>query len=50
MYLAVKSRAKNTADGVFLALVQDGEQWVNYLDRSSESVQELMKLTRNISN
>jgi hypothetical protein len=26
---------------------QDGEQWVNYLDRYSLEVQELMKLTRN---
>ena len=26
---------------------QDGEQWVNYLDKYSESVQELMNLTRN---
>jgi len=26
---------------------QDGKQWINYLDRPSESVQELMKLTRN---
>jgi hypothetical protein len=25
----------------------DGEQWVNYLEQYSESVQELMKLTRN---
>jgi hypothetical protein len=25
----------------------DGEQWVNYLDQYSETVQELMKLTRN---
>jgi hypothetical protein len=25
----------------------DGEQWVNYLDKYSESVQWLMKLTRN---
>ena len=29
------------------ALAQDGEQWVNYLDKYSESVQWLMKLTRN---
>jgi hypothetical protein len=29
------------------ALAQDGEQWVNYLDKYSESVQELMNLTRN---
>ena len=29
------------------ALAQDGEQWVNYLEQYSESVQELMKLTRN---
>jgi hypothetical protein len=26
---------------------QDGEKWVNYLEQYSESVQELMKLTRN---
>jgi hypothetical protein len=26
---------------------QDGKQWINYLERHSESVQELMKLTRN---
>ena len=26
---------------------QDGEQWVNYLDQQSESVRELMELTRN---
>jgi len=26
---------------------QDGEQWSNYLDRHSESIQELMKLTPN---
>jgi hypothetical protein len=26
---------------------QDGEQWSIYFDRPSESVQELMKLTRN---
>ncbi|MEG4301758.1 IS4 family transposase [Microcoleus sp. D3_18a_C4] len=26
---------------------KDGEQWINYLDRHSESIQELMKLTRN---
>jgi hypothetical protein len=29
------------------ALAQDGEQSVNYLDKYSESVQELMNLTRN---
>jgi len=29
------------------ALAQDGEPSVNYLDKSSESVQELMNLTRN---
>ena len=29
------------------ALAQDGEQWGNYLDKYSESVQELMNLTRN---
>ncbi len=29
------------------ALAQDGEQWVNYLDKYSESVQDLMNLTRN---
>jgi hypothetical protein len=29
------------------ALAQDGEQRVNYLDKYSESVQELMNLTRN---
>ncbi len=29
------------------ALAQDGEQWVNYWDKYSESVQELMNLTRN---
>jgi hypothetical protein len=27
------------------ALAQDGEQWMNYLDKYSESVQWLMKLT-----
>lgn len=26
---------------------QDGEQWINYLDRHSESIEELMKLTPN---
>lgn len=26
---------------------QDAEQWVNYLDRHSESVKELISLTRN---
>jgi hypothetical protein len=26
---------------------QDGEQWVNYLDRHSEFVKELISLTRN---
>lgn len=26
---------------------QDGEEWSSYFDRHSESVQELMKLTRN---
>ncbi len=26
---------------------QDGEQWINYLDRHSEAIQELMKLTPN---
>ncbi|WP_333431797.1 hypothetical protein [Microcoleus sp. MON2_D5] len=26
---------------------KDGEQWVNYLDRHSLEIQELMKLTRN---
>ena len=26
---------------------QDGEQWVNYLERDSLEIQELMKLTRN---
>jgi hypothetical protein len=31
------------------ALAQEGEQWVNYLDKYSESVQELMNLTRNKS-
>ena len=29
------------------ALAQDGEQLVNYLDKYSESVQSLMKLTGN---
>ena len=29
------------------ALAQDGEQWVNYLNKYSESVQDLMNLTRN---
>jgi hypothetical protein len=29
------------------ALAQDGEQWVNYLDKYFESVQYLMNLTRN---
>ena len=29
------------------ALAQDGEQWVNNLDKYSESVQELMNFTRN---
>jgi hypothetical protein len=29
------------------AFAQDGEQSVNYLDKYSESVQELMNLTRN---
>jgi hypothetical protein len=29
------------------ALAQDGEQGVNYLDKYSESVQELINLTRN---
>jgi hypothetical protein len=29
------------------ALAQDGEQWVNYLYKYSESVQDLMTLTRN---
>jgi len=47
MYLAAQNPAKNTADGVPLALAPDGEQWVNYLDKYSESVQWLMKLTRN---
>ena len=28
-------------------LGQDGEQWVNYLDKHSESVRELISLTRN---
>jgi hypothetical protein len=45
MYLALKNQAKNTADGVHEALAQDGEQWMNYLDKYSESVQWLMKLT-----
>ena len=26
---------------------QDGEQWVNYVDQHSESVRELISLTRN---
>ncbi len=47
MYLAARNREKNTVDGVHLALAQDGEQWLDYLDRHSESVQELMKLTPN---
>ena len=29
------------------ALAQDGEHWVNYWDKYSESIQELMNLTRN---
>ena len=29
------------------ALAQDGEHWVNYLDKYSQSVQWLRKLTRN---
>ncbi len=29
------------------ALAQDGEQWVNYLDKYFEFVQYLMNLTRN---
>ncbi len=47
MYFAVWNREKNTGDGVHWALAQDGEQWVDYLDRHSESVQELMKLAPN---
>jgi hypothetical protein len=35
----LKNKAKNTADGVPLALAQDGYQWVNYVDKYSESVQ-----------
>ena len=47
MYLVAQNPTKNTADGVPLALAQDGEQWMNYLDKYSESVQWLMKLTPN---
>ncbi|MEG4047872.1 hypothetical protein [Microcoleus sp. Pol17_C1] len=43
----LKNKAKNTADGVPLALAQDGEHWVNYLDKYCESVQLLMNLTCN---
>ncbi|MEG4145030.1 hypothetical protein QUA24_03670 [Microcoleus sp. Pol12B5] len=35
----LKNKAKNTADTVPLALAQDGEHWVNYIDKYSESVQ-----------
>jgi len=35
----LKNKAKNTADGVPLVLAQDGDQWVNYVDKYSESVQ-----------
>ena len=47
MQLAAGKREKNTEDGVHLALVKDGEQWVDYLDRHSLEIQDLMKLTRN---
>jgi hypothetical protein len=39
----IKKYRRRSTFGVGL----DGEQWINYLDRHSELVQELMKLTRN---
>ena len=47
MSLAAPKLEKNTEDGVHLALAQDGEQWVDYLDQHSLEIQDLMKLTPN---
>ena len=47
MYLAAQNPGKNTADRVHGGVGQDGEQSVNYLDKYSESVQWLTKLTGN---
>jgi hypothetical protein len=35
MYVAAPKPEKTTEDGVNLALAQDGEQWVNYLEQHS---------------
>jgi hypothetical protein len=48
MYLARRNQEKKyrRRRSIF-SVGLDGEQWVNYLDKYSERVQELMKLTRN---
>jgi hypothetical protein len=35
MSLAAWNQEKTTEDGVHLALAQDGDQWVNYLEQHS---------------
>jgi hypothetical protein len=39
MYLALNNNPKIPQTEYMEALAQDGEQWVNYLDKYSESVQ-----------
>ncbi|MEG5176141.1 hypothetical protein QUB25_29000 [Microcoleus sp. B3-D7] len=47
MYLVAKNLKKDIEDGVHLVLAQDGEKWVNYLEKYSDEVEQLMKLTPN---
>jgi hypothetical protein len=42
-----KDKCKKYRRRSIFGIGQDGEQWVNYLDRHSESVRELISLTRN---
>ena len=42
-----KEPSKKYRRSSIFGIGQDGKQWINYLERHSESVQELMKLTRN---
>ncbi|MGB7890644.1 MAG: hypothetical protein WCF82_01760 [Microcoleus sp.] len=47
MYVGVKNLKQDIEDGVHLALAQDGEKWVNYLEQYSLDVEQLTSLTRN---
>ena len=47
MRLPCKDKCQKYRRRSIFGIGQDGEQWVNYLDRHSESVRELISLTRN---